>query len=257
MTFFNSICYLWRLIAKGISFACFGLGGFLIGSFLFQLYYFNWFKEENLYKVSRKVIAKSFGSFIYLMKYLGLITFEVQGLEKLQSKKPLVIIANHLTLIDVVFLGFFAKNANCIVKGALLRNPFTRPPIKACGFLNNDSKTLISDAVACLNKGQKLIVFPEGTRTLPDKEIRFQRGAFHIALQAKSDILPVFITCNPLTLGKANKWYQLGVTRSHFVFTVGDVLSINAWLSTNTPLAKRVRDLTRFTQSMYLDTNEL
>ena len=252
MKFFSLISYGWRLIAKGISFTCFGLGGIFIGSCLFQLYYLNWFKEENLHKTSRKIIAKSFGCFVYLMKYLGLLTFEIKGLDKLKNNQSMVIIANHLTLIDVVFLGFFAENANCIVKGALLRNPFTRPPIRACGFLNNDSPTLIEDGVACLKAGQKLIIFPEGTRTPEGHPMHFHRGAFHIALQAKTDILPVFISCNPLTLGKQNKWYQLGSTRSHFTFEVGEFLSVDPWLSESYPLAKRVRDLTRYTQSMYI-----
>jgi hypothetical protein len=42
-----------------------------------------------------------------------------------------MIIANHPSLIDVVFLIGLVRQANCVVKQSLWENPFTRGPVRA------------------------------------------------------------------------------------------------------------------------------
>ena len=251
--FISWINYVWRLFAKGFSFTCFGIGGFFIGGWLCLLYFLNLYEKEVLHDKSRRIVAKTFGFFVFLMKSLGLISYEIRHAERLDSNRAPLIVANHLTLIDVVFLVYFAKNPNCIVKASLLSNPFTRPPIKACGFIKNDSDTLLGDATASLKKGEKLIIFPEGTRKLPDAPVKFLRGTARMALNAGCDITPVFIHCNPLTLHKNNKWYQLGNKRSHFVFDVKAPISIQPWLDSNEAQTQKARHLTAYLEAYYLN----
>ena len=73
----------------------------------------------------------------------------------------LLILANHPSLIDVVFLISFVRHADCIVKAALAHNPFMRGPIRAAGFITNgDGAGLLEDCVKSLRGGNNLIVFP-------------------------------------------------------------------------------------------------
>jgi len=57
-------------------------------------------------------------------------------LEKLNRPGQLII-ANHPTLVDIVFLISRVKQANCIVKQKLWHNPFMRGPILNAGYISN------------------------------------------------------------------------------------------------------------------------
>ena len=53
--------------------------------------------------------------------------------------------------------------------------------------------------VTDLRSGRPLLIFPEGTRTVPGLPLDFQRGAAYIALRSYLPVLPVLIDCNPTT----------------------------------------------------------
>ena len=105
-----------------------------------------------------------------------------------------MILANHPSLLDVVFLVGHVKNANCIVKHGLATNPFTRGPVANAGYITNDESFDMFDRAAdALRNGETLIVFPEGTRTPPDAMPQFHRGACAIALRGAQVVTPVVI----------------------------------------------------------------
>ena len=64
-------------------------------------------------------------------------------------------------------------------------------------------------ARASLARGNSLIIFPEGTRTVPGRPIRMQRGAANVALRLAQPIRPVLISVAPDTLTKHRPWYQI------------------------------------------------
>ncbi|WP_373280642.1 beta-ketoacyl synthase chain length factor [Methylomonas koyamae] len=159
--------------------------------------------------------ASEFLCFIGLMHRLGVMSYQICGGEKLNRPGQLVV-ANHPTLVDVVFLLSRIEQASCIVKASLWRNPAMRGSILNAGYISNaDSATMIEDCAAWLNGGGGLIVFPEGTRTVPGQAYRFQRGAAAIALAADCVLTPVTLTCTPSTLTKNLAWYRIPPRRFH------------------------------------------
>jgi len=119
-----------------------------------------------------------------------------------------LVLANHPTLIDVVFLGWLMPNADCVVKSALLRNPFTVGPVTATGYVSNTTGPgVVADCVESVKSGGNLMIFPEGTRSPAGGFGVLQRGAANVAVRAPVDVTPVIITCNPPTLAKGGKWY--------------------------------------------------
>ena len=60
-----------------------------------------------------------------------------------------------------------------------------------------------------LKQGHSLILFPEGTRTVPGEPLNFKAGAAAVAVRAGARCLPVLIECTPTTLTKAERWYQV------------------------------------------------
>ena len=203
------INYLWRLAGTGLSFFVFGAVGVLFWGMLFPL--IAGFLGEGIEKKrrSRLLMSRIFRLYMDFMRAIGILTYEVQGGERLNAPGRLVI-ANHPCLLDVVFLISQIRNATCIVKPALATNPFLRIPIEAMGYIYaEEPEDLVSRCVEELREGGSLIVFPEGTRTTPGKPIKFQRGAAAIALASGSKILPVILGCSPTTLTKHEKWYQI------------------------------------------------
>jgi 1-acyl-sn-glycerol-3-phosphate acyltransferase len=133
-----------------------------------------------------------------------------------------MIVANHPSLIDVVFLIGLVPHANCVVKQSLWDNPFTRTPLRRTEYISNDGNMDMLDAAAdALKQGQSLIIFPEGTRTQPGQAPAFHRGGAAIAVRGAKILTPVVIKVSPTTLTKAEPWYRIPKRRVHFSFRVG------------------------------------
>lgn len=237
------IHYGWRLINTGLSFALFGLGGILIATLLSAFFYLMPYKALTKQKIVRKVLSATFRLYVNFMRLCGLISYEVRGTQHL-SVPGQIIVANHPSLLDVVFLISIIRNADCIVKETLRCNPFMRAPIRAAGYISNDDPQLITSCEASLVQGSELIIFAEGTRTHPDRGIRFQRGAAHIAISSRRDITPVVIECHPVHLQKGQKWYQIPPSPPHYIFTALPPVAIDGYLDENELQGCRARRLT-------------
>lgn len=234
----------WRVFATGFSFMCFGLGALLLGFTVWPLLRLS--STDVRVGVARvqRAVSASMRLFVWLMKSLGLLTYEVRGLEKLADRGQFVV-ANHPTLIDVVFLVGLMPEVDCIVKQALWRNVFLRWPVYWAGYISNETGAgLVAACAAALRENRSLMVFPEGTRTRPGQPLAFQRGAAQIALAAASDLRPVTITCDPITLFKGNSWFRVPSRRPHWVISVGEPIPVAPYLN-GEPLPLAARHLTQ------------
>lgn len=200
----------WRRgLGTAISFSAFGIGGLVIGVFIAPLLLIVIRNDMRRQQMTRELIRQAFKGFIGLMRILGVAESHIGNAQQL-NRPGLLILANHPSLIDVIYLIANTPNANCIVNGHLVSNPFTRGPIKAAGYItNSDPEAVLAAAKASLAAGNSLILFPEGTRTTPAQPIRFRRGGANIALHTGTAITPVLIRCTPTTLTKGEPWYRI------------------------------------------------
>lgn len=175
-----------------------------------------------------------------LMSALGLIAVKIENLAALKAKGK-IIVANHPSLIDVVILISYIPNADCIVKSSLGNNFFMRGVIKAAGYIPNSTnlEELLSACSSSLKKGNNLIIFPEGTRSVPGKQTRISRGAAHIAVHSGCDILPIRINCYPPGLLKNQKWYKVADEKMKYVLKVKPVLGMKEYARIERSLAVR------------------
>lgn len=212
----------WRLIATALSFALFGMGGVLLRVLVFPVLSLLPGDAETHRRRARGVISWVFRAFVRFMFRSGVLTYEVQGAERLGRPGQLVL-ANHPSLIDVVVLIAFIRDANCVVKQSLWDNPYMRGPIRAAQYISNSgSLDMLDEAAAALHDGQTLVIFPEGTRTSPGQPPEFHRGAAAIALRGARIITPVAISVTPTTLTKAEPWYRIPSRRFHIRLRVGE-----------------------------------
>jgi 1-acyl-sn-glycerol-3-phosphate acyltransferase len=247
--FYVSLC--WRVFATGLSFVVFGIGGLLLRVLVFPLLNVFVLKPSQRVIAARTIIRMAFRAYVDLMRLLGVLRYDIRGLEKLE-RGGLLILANHPTLIDTVFLMAFVKNADCIVKSALWNNPFTGGPVRAAGYIRNDAGAgLVADCIATLERGNNLIVFPEGTRTPGNGVISMKRGAANIAVRGARDMTPVLIRCEPATLGKGEKWWRVPPRRVLIRIDVQDDLAIARFTGNGVSEVLAARQLTEFLQDYF------
>lgn len=241
----------WRIAATGLCFLTFGTGGLLLGLVAHPLLRLLVRDPARRSRLAKRAIQALFRLFVALMRALSVISYEVHGAERLRST-GLLILANHPTLIDVVLLMSLVERADCIVKGDLARNPFTRGPVLAAGFVFNDSGTgLVDNCLDSLRSGNNLIIFPEGTRTTDPCQPRLHRGAARIAVHSETDITPVRIVCTPATLGKGDKWYRVPNTRAHFRIDVCETIAVAPFSAQAPHPALAARRLTDYLTSYF------
>lgn len=245
--------YIRRLLGTGISFAVFGVGGLLLATLVFPLVAISTWDARVRRRRCQRLIQNGFRGFVGLMRFLGVAEFRFTGLEHLEGRKPMLVLANHPTLIDVVMLISVMPQADCVVKRALWRNPFLGGVVRAAGYVSNSSpEQVVEDCSRLLQEERALVLFPEGTRTVPGQPMRFQRGAARIALRSGAVILPVTVSCEPPTLMKNAPWYRIPPRRASFHLAVHPPVQVSELTETTAlPEPAAVRRLTEALQEFF------
>jgi 1-acyl-sn-glycerol-3-phosphate acyltransferase len=229
----------WRVAATGFCFSTFGLGGLALRLIAFPVLRVGVWMPSRRRELARDIIRWSFRAFVRLMCLLGVMRLEVRHAERL-NRRGLLVLANHPTLIDVVVLMSLVRNADCVVKAGLARNPFTSGPVESADFIRNDSGPgVVDNAIASVCAGSNLIIFPEGTRTKPGEAMQLQRGAANIAVRGAVDITPVVIHCDIPWLVKGAAWWRVPIRRANLLVEVMPDLSIAPYIDNQPALAAR------------------
>jgi 1-acyl-sn-glycerol-3-phosphate acyltransferase len=130
-----------------------------------------------------------------------LFSWKVEGRENIPSTGPLILITNHVHLLDPFFLIFSSPRwINFMAKEELFRSPFLRPWLRWAGSLPirrggkiTDKQKMLKSARDALDKGVILGMFPEGGRNRDGKLSKGKPGSAVIASKTNVPILPVGI----------------------------------------------------------------
>lgn len=246
--------YCWRVLATGWCFFSFSLGGLLLTLTVFPIIHLRWRDPDQRRDRAQRAIHQSFRFFIGQMIWLGVMSVELRNAERLRELNGVLVLANHPTLIDVVLMISLMPRADCIVKEALWRNRYLGGVVRAAQYIpNRGAEQLVQDCSKALAKQRPLIVFPEGTRTVPGEPFSFQRGAAHVALATGCEMVPVILTCNPPTLTKATRWYQVPPRRFHVRLEVLEPIRAEQIIASGTEAPLASRQLTRWLQQFFSD----
>ncbi|MDE1474946.1 1-acyl-sn-glycerol-3-phosphate acyltransferase [Xenorhabdus bovienii] len=220
------INWVWRLTMTGVCFALFGIGGLLLSLIWFNLLLVFQRNADKRCRLARHSISACFRLFFFLTRKVGVLDYHFDGIEKIRMDKGCLIVANHPTLLDYVLLASTLPDVDCIVKSALLRNPFVSGVIRSANYLiNSEAESLLPICRERLTAGHNILIFPEGTRTIPDHPITLQRGAANIAVRCGCNLRVVHIICSQKMLDKKSKWYQIPPKKPIYTITVGEQLT--------------------------------
>lgn len=110
-------------------------------------------------------------------------------------EKPAVIICNHQSHIDLMCTLMLSPKIVVLTNDWAWNNPFYGRIIKFAEFypVSNGAEAGLDKMKELMERGYSILVFPEGTRSADCSVQRFHKGAFYLARQLKSDIVPLFI----------------------------------------------------------------
>jgi 1-acyl-sn-glycerol-3-phosphate acyltransferase len=162
-------------------------------------------RRKALYSAHRHVTF-----YLKTLSFFGLVEFKTIGQP---SSIPGIVIANHPSLLDfIVFLRDY-PHAICMYKPQSLNNPVLSSFVKVAGYIagmrgaKGENKRIVADCGERLKQGHHVVIFPEGSRSPGAKTLRkFRSTAFHAAIKNDAPIQPVAIYCEPLFLGKGQRW---------------------------------------------------
>jgi len=157
-----------------------------------------------------------------------------------------VFVSNHQILLDIPLMALaISCPFGYVAKSDLARVPFLGAALKKSPSVfvdpSNPRKSYesIKAAGEHIRKGTSVIVFPEGSRTYQKELIPFQRGAFHLALEAGVPIVPITILDAYRLFNERTRLARPGIVR----VVVGKPIPLDGLSRADLPeLMDKVRD---------------
>jgi len=126
------------------------------------------------------------------------VTVNITGIENV-PKTPVVVISNHQSEWETIFLYYLAAPVCPILKKELLNIPFWGWAMRLQKPIAIDRKKphealrslLIQGKDRIQNLRLSVVIFPEGTRTQPGSVRKFTRGGATLAKETETPILPI------------------------------------------------------------------
>jgi len=140
--------------------------------------------------------------FILRIYFRLFYNFKVEGLENIPKTGSLIIACNHLSNADPPAVGAFAglvRDSRFVAKKELFSIPVVGWFFRHCNYIPVDRARTIGDfgalkeVTAALEKGESIVMFPEGTRSKTGKPQKPKSGIGFLVYKTGAPVLPVKI----------------------------------------------------------------
>ncbi len=191
-------------------FVFFGFGAGVISFFIFPYITLTVPVEKRKFAYA-EVIHSSWKFFKNFLQKIKLIKVNCNDEERLANLSGKIIVASHPTFIDIVILIGLIPNSTCLAKKDTLKNPLFHNIVKSIYIINDiDLEDFKAETDKFLKQGFNIIIFPTGTRTKPDEDVKLHKGSAVISLHSNAGIVPVKITTDYPFLQKQQPIYDIG-----------------------------------------------
>ncbi|WP_245298977.1 lysophospholipid acyltransferase family protein [Pseudotabrizicola sediminis] len=136
---------------------------------------------------------------LVLLKVVVGLTYSEQG-RAAKPDGPCLIISNHQSVWETLAFVVLFPDVAIIAKRELVKIPVVSWYLARSPMIIIDReagsgalKQMLTSAQDALADGRSVLIFPEGTRKLPDAAIRFHRGAELLYARLNVPVLPVVI----------------------------------------------------------------
>lgn len=125
------------------------------------------------------------------------IRYEVVGVANIPAG-ACVVLSKHQSAWETLFLQYYLQPSVTVAKAELLRIPFfgwglalARPIAIDRSKPSQALKDIIRQGQEHTARGERVIIFPEGTRTLPGEQGEYSAGGAMLAVRAGVPVLPI------------------------------------------------------------------
>ena len=158
----------------------------------------------------------------------------IKGEENIIKNRKFFIAASHQSMFETFFLQTIFNSPVFILKKELLMIPIFGWYLKKIGSIsikrNKVSKENLSffdDIAKQISLSDRpLIIFPQGTRLLPEDRTPFKKGSSRIYEELK-------ISCQPIAINSGNTWPKKGSKKINTILTVSILKPIEPGLEKN------------------------
>ena len=223
----------------------FGVGAVILAVFVFPFIRLFTLRRKDFGVVARAYVSHTFRVFLGFLNLLHVSIRKVENEDDYRNIHSKIIIANHPSLLDFVYIMSLVPNSTCIVRGGLTKTPL-RGVIKQAYITNTTTfEDMCVECKKLTDMGCNVIIFPEGTRTPRHGKNNYKKGAARIALYCGCDVQPIFIGgSDKYGLGKHDPlWSYNHVEPYLYDFKKLPVISIDEYKDLSEPIAaKRLTD---------------
>ena len=161
-------------------------------------------RMSNGGQVGRRFITVSIRLYLRALEAVGAMRFDIGSLDALSDNDaPMIIAPNHPRLLDAFLVVSRLSNVVCIMKSGINDNLFLGQAARLAGYISNESPVqMIRDSMRALKRGNHLLLFPEGTRTVREPVNPMTPAVGLIASRAGVPVQTVFIECDSPYLRK-------------------------------------------------------
>ncbi len=156
----------------------------------------------------------------------------IKGTENIIKNEKFFIAASHQSMFETFYLQTIFNSPVFILKKELLLIPIFGWYLKKIGSISIKRNKISKDNLGffdnvfkmILNSNRPLIIFPQGTRILPNERPTFKKGVSRIYEELK-------IKCQPIAINSGYAWPKKGLKQSHRTITISILKPIPAGLS--------------------------
>ena len=157
----------------------------------------------------------------FCLKFFLSTKIVIKGKENVINNEKFFIAASHQSMFETFFLQTIFNSPVFILKKELLMIPIFGWYLKKIGSISikrnkvtKDNLSFFDDISEIINKSNRpLIIFPQGTRVLPNERPPFKKGASRIYEELK-------INCQPVAINSGYVWPKKGLKQSHKTITI-------------------------------------
>ncbi|TPD61662.1 lysophospholipid acyltransferase family protein [Emcibacter nanhaiensis] len=138
-------------------------------------------------------------SVVFLTRVIGGIRLEVRGRKNLPAE-PSIVAMKHQSAFDTFIIHSLFKDPAIVMKAELLRIPIYGVFCRKSGMIPIDRsagasslRKMMKASGKALAAGRPVIIFPEGTRTLPGEHHPYQPGISGLYRHLDKPVVPVAV----------------------------------------------------------------
>ena len=156
----------------------------------------------------------------------------IKGKENIIKNEKFFIASSHQSMFETFYLQTIFNSPGFIIKKELLFIPIFGWYLKKIGCISIKRDKTTKDNLGFFesileiisNSKRPLIIFPQGTRVMPDERPSFKKGASRIYEELK-------IKCQPIAINSGHVWPKKGLKHSNKTITISILKPIKAGFS--------------------------